>query len=783
MIIVLSVLAVMVPGPAAAAANQSASITASDQTTFTTNTTVVVSQVSFSNLAPASGVQVTASNASGDEFFNQTYTSSPTGKIHLNGSGNTVSLNTAISETQTITVYVKNSSSEKVLASKTLKVTVVKPDASVTTSGWKWQGQQLSITDQNSNVKAGDVLELMDDSGNPVGQINVGPNGQAIIDTSNLEGTYDLNNSNVRVTSFKVVAQTVSASFADSSATTDGSSSSQQTALDVNSNRGSWTATITANGLDGKDLQGIFGVGTPDGDKLTGVPMTNSKSLTADFAGVATGDYTFTVESSDTTAKDTASITVTKVGSKSASFPSAIVQGTQGDTVSIPVNLQNTDTATVWLGSKGVNYLTSVQVKDGNGDGKVTLQMNSYLAGRSKTLNKDAFSVKNSDDSIESVSLVTNPIASGNLLDTGDYEMNVSISGTEKDVGTFFLNDRSTDGVSVMTAPSGTSLGSLSDIQSAMSDGTLTADTSVTTDDLTVYKVTASGIYGMLDNQSGANTTASFNNLVSNGSLGLAVKQTNPGANAKANSLTLGSSLSSVTVVPDSSNNTLYVVLDASGATWSSGKAPADGDNLNTTFTVYKGSMLASKNQSVTASYSTVKPTAEFSQLTNDKLVIPGGGNVSVAGTSNYAAGTELTVRFRSSSSTNPFLKQQTVTVGADGTWTGQFDMSGLADGTTFSASIRKGNNVLSSKDGQIGIPTTTTPQVKTVIVTQPSPTPKVVTKVQTQVKTVVKTSQPKTVVKTVVKTSTSGQPGFGIAVAIMALLAAALLAIRRRDW
>jgi PGF-CTERM protein len=70
------------------------------------------------------------------------------------------------------------------------------------------------------------------------------------------------------------------------------------------------------------------------------------------------------------------------------------------------------------------------------------------------------------------------------------------------------------------------------------------------------------------------------------------------------------------------------------------------------------------------------------------------------------------------------------------------------------------------------------TPTPRVVTVEQPSPTPRVVT--ETRVVTVTVDDEETTPVTEM--TETQGQPGFGIAVAVVALLAAALLAVRRRD-
>jgi PGF-CTERM protein len=188
---------------------------------------------------------------------------------------------------------------------------------------------------------------------------------------------------------------------------------------------------------------------------------------------------------------------------------------------------------------------------------------------------------------------------------------------------------------------------------------------------------------------------------------------------------------------------------------------------------------------SVTSSFTVKDVSADFDNVRRiagtDTLEVLAEEDYEVTGTSNLAPGTEITVRARDSDEP-AFLKTDTVEIEEGGTWTATFDFSDLELDREFTWTIRKGGSTLEEIDGgvvtQIATPTQT-PRVVTRTVQQPSPTPREVEVTRTVIQP---SPTPREVTRVVEVTPTDGQPGFGIAVAIVALLAAALLALRRRD-
>ncbi|RNJ27542.1 PGF-CTERM sorting domain-containing protein [Halosegnis longus] len=160
-------------------------------------------------------------------------------------------------------------------------------------------------------------------------------------------------------------------------------------------------------------------------------------------------------------------------------------------------------------------------------------------------------------------------------------------------------------------------------------------------------------------------------------------------------------------------------------------------------------------------------------------MVAPSSEQI-ISGTTSIAAGSEITVRARATGD-NSFLKTADVTVGEDGDFSGTFDFSDTSNATEFTVSVpNEGVEDNAEVDGIVS----DAAQMET-----PTPTPEPATDTPTPepdegTDTPTATPGPATDTPTDggdTTTETSGsQPGFGGAVAIVALAGAALIALRR---
>jgi len=124
--------------------------------------------------------------------------------------------------------------------------------------------------------------------------------------------------------------------------------------------------------------------------------VSDEDELDATFDGWAEGDYTFTVDVADTTAEDTADITVGEAPDIATSFDADDYEGVAGDEVEFTVELEGADEAEVMImDDDGEFYTANLTVEDGSGSDNVTVVMNTYLAGQD---DDDAFTAADEDD-------------------------------------------------------------------------------------------------------------------------------------------------------------------------------------------------------------------------------------------------------------------------------------------------------------------------------------------------------------------------------------------------
>ncbi|WP_246983444.1 DUF7282 domain-containing protein [Halorientalis marina] len=355
-------------------------------------------------------------------------------------------------------------------------------DARLTSSGGPyWQGSDLVIkvsSQQNSQLqlREADDTDNGEEVGSFVSDLSMDGNGEAIVDTSNREGDYvvtqpggsasgvynfesgiaqddgttvsDSGGSSVdafdgnglvragsidntategaiEAASFEVTVQSLSASFKDTEI------SQERTFIELNSNRAGYVTTVTADGLDGDELENLFaaeidtdgddigehspesnsdGIGVDDSSiarydgaaftstaelQLTGNSSPNidddtiafrtqkeNANISLNFSEVETGDYTLNFEVADTDASASDSISNTEEEDVNAEILQPIARAGEGDNAAIPIQLENTDTATVNVGYNDVNFNLTFDIEDGNDDDVVTAGIDLYTVGR-----------------------------------------------------------------------------------------------------------------------------------------------------------------------------------------------------------------------------------------------------------------------------------------------------------------------------------------------------------------------------------------------------------------
>ncbi|WP_411968163.1 ArtA-dependent S-layer glycoprotein [Haloferax sp. YSSS75] len=527
----------------------------------------------------------------------------------------------------------------------------------------------------------------------------------------------------------------------------------------VSANAGSRSIDVVALDSDGDEVD----------DATDSFDLNGQGEADFNVGALDAGDYT--VEVTDTFSGVTVesdTVTVEKAADSSSDFSSSVITEQVGDIAEITVTMQGTDEAEVMIGGDNVGYTANVTVEDGNDDGEVVLLFNTYdVDSMSNT-----FDVDDSDDDVTVDDIDTGVTQT---LDAGDYDLEVATGGDADNVGTLVLEERSTDSQAVWTAPTGddADLTEASDVYDAIENSNLTQTDSVANGDVVVHQVVATGLEGAYEMDSLDTET------------NLTIEQTNPGPNREAKVL----NDSAATVIADGENDTYFFVydLDNVDATrtefYDEGASTKydveDDDAFNATFTVLEGNLSdVEDGEEVSAEYEVVAP--ELS-LDADPINVTASADQSVSGSATVAPGTELTIRVKSTGDTQPrFLKTGSAYVQADGSYSTAFDFSEQKSGDEFTVtvSVDAGSADDVSADGNVGdVQTETTTEETT---TEETTTEETTTEETTTEETTTEETTTEETEEPAETTTESSTPGFGIAVALVALVAAALLAVRR---
>lgn len=558
-------------------------------------------------------------------------------------------------------------------------------DATITDGNNYWTGQNL-LYDADANEEL-TLYQGVSDDGNSdefVREIVADEDGHYILGTSELSGSYYIENSDGTTVDFEVRTQTLSAEF-DSEFVSNGDSGNT-VELDVDSNRASSNIEVVADGLDDEDLRHVFAeYGTEDTDffidsenntvLLANYNNNNNNQFDLNFTGIDSDEYTFEFDVIDTDAATNASITVNDAGDANAQFSESVYVEERGDIVEFTVELESTNTADIYVGSDDVGYEADLTVTDHDGDDEVTVYFNTYTAGDGTG---DAFSThEDSDDTVT--------VSESNLdvdkLQQASYDLSASAAGEETDVATISLNERSTDGVEIMTAPANAELDSVEDILDYA-----TVDDTIAMQDKVIVGIEASGLEGSaLDSSADLVEGSAF--AQTDGAY-VTVEQQNPKMNRNAKTL----DVSQGTLVQDGDNNTHYLVFNTNDLNVN------DGEEYEATFTLDENSDFVSDEdatEEVSNSFSLVERMVNFDAMTEDEdgddllsFDLAGDDTITVSGDTTIAAGSEFNLRVRSAGE-SPFLKSAPVTVEHDGTFASTFDMSGVSEDAEFTVEAR----------------------------------------------------------------------------------------------
>jgi PGF-CTERM protein/surface glycoprotein (TIGR04207 family) len=551
---------------------------------------------------------------------------------------------------------------------------------------------------------------------------------------------------------------------------------------------------------------------TTSSQNLNGSGGNTYSFPTSTFTDADTANYTIEVSDLDTGATaESSSVQVTEAGTGAGDFGQSTYTDQRGDVVNITVEVEETSTATVTIGSDSAGFLSNVTVEDNNGDGEVLLQFNTWAADQNSFPSDggNVFNAFNADDvssgdqdAITAADVDANRGNDvGDLLDSGNYDLGVRAgsdsTASEQNVATLVIEERSTGDLVSWTAPSGEAPADLDELQEMIGTENVTQSSEIANGDVVVHQLTASGLEGALEEQlagSASNTSEAFYALEGNTDsafVDLTVNQSEAGSNRDAYGLVLNAT--NTDVIADSDNNTYYIVFDTddpvpvrqsgtdyaySGGSFSGPPTTVEDDNvLRANFTIYEDKgYLADSDQTVATDYELVNGDVSTDA---DPVNVSNAEGQTVTGTATVAPGTEVTVRISSDDGVQPsFLKTTDVSVQADGSWSATFDFSGQSVGDSFTIESSGGDGVIASDD-QLDVDGNVVESTG-MTTTEPADTTTSAPDTTTSAPDTT-TEAPGTTAEPGTETPTS-TPGFGVVVALTALIAAALLALRREN-
>ena len=435
------------------------------------------------------------------------------------------------------------------------------------------------------------------------------------------------------------------------------------------------------------------------------------------YNGFDTTDGPYIINVTDNQTGATAStgrITVSKAQDGKAAFENRIVTDERGDVTNITVQVDNTDTAHIFIGDDDEeNYAINATLTDEDDDGEITVQFNSYTAGDTK--GDTVLSLpENSDDSLDvggqHGGFANTPKTIG-MLEAASYGMNVTAGaspsvGNADAVGILRLNERSTENVRVLTAPSGTDV---TDDDISVYDRigvNLTQSDDIAADDVVVHQITASGIEGALAAEDSDNATDAFLSATEtetgttiNEPFSFTINKTNVGPNGVEKQFRLNNSNTDVSA--DSNNDTYFIAVDTSQLNYEDGTSLRHNDNtdeLTANFSA-EGPLTDSAADGVKSEFSAIDLEATLNTSISDHVTVSAAPRQEIIGTTTAAPGSEVTVQIESDSETHPFIFRPETTVRPDRTFTATQNFSDQSADVNFTVDVRRDSSKISASE------------------------------------------------------------------------------------
>jgi PGF-CTERM protein len=561
-----------------------------------------------------------------------------------------------------------------------------------------WDGQDIEYSiDQASNSSWNDgtfEIRTVDSDGDLDSLVaqRVADGQTLTVDSENLGvGKYALiSPEDDRDVDFEVVEQSLDVSVDSANVVNDGADA--DTEFEFDSNRAQFDLVVSVDGLDNDDLDDIFNAHNTrieDVDEDDSVDEdfvledVNADDFAADFDGIDEGEYAFEFSVYDTSASGEVDVTVGDANDGVASFSDgSVMSDYAGEEIVLPISLENTQTATVILGGEDDGYTVEATVTDEDEDGKVVLHFDSMVAGETDGVIDDAFVV--ADDSEDEVTITSESDIVGNPLDTGSYSVELSVDSRTTDYGVARVMENPAPQFESYVAPGDTAV----NYEDLMEAGTESG--SVAFEDYNVVKMDLYGYAGYIPDDAEANELIEGSSWSDASGIYFELKEENAGVNSNAEQL----DLANAELIQDEDTESLYLVIDPSDfpnaeedETYEF-RMVVTPDNDHLSDGMDADEIEDAEDVEVSAFLTVEEREATIDGLDDDDVNEISADEQNFTGTTTVAPGTELTLVAGSTDDASPFFMSQTVTVDDDRAFDFSFDLSDEAEGAEFEINV-----------------------------------------------------------------------------------------------
>lgn len=544
-----------------------------------------------------------------------------------------------------------------------------------------WMGQNIEYTDDTNDLQHEDThLELQKVDGDDtefVTELSAEDSDTLVIDTDGLDTeTYVLiveGDETDEEVEFDLRVQDLDITAEDHQVLNDDSDDST-TSFEVDSNRVGFYLNVTADGLEGEELEDIFGVSDAEDDTLE---VHEDDLDSVDFEDIESSEYEFEFDVVDSNATSTAVVTVSEPGDAQASFSDSPFSAPAGDTGEITVELDETDSAIVTLGDEDdIGYEVVFEVEDDTDSDNATVQFNTYQAGHSDD-------VVTSEDDIVTVQSQTD-FDSDHRLVAEQYDLTVEVEEgndvRETDLAYFNVEERQTDSVDTSALPASNVVSSYDDVVNA------TGTDTVADGDYLVVGVEVTGVFGAFDEAgvSDASDLAEGTTLADDHGIFAEIEESEAGPNTAP----VNVDLADADLYYDEDDGQVFFVY-----TVDEDSTDFELDNEYTAeFTVNEDNAYVDDEEDVAVvntTFGVEEAETEFVGLNeDDELEFAESDEVVVEADTNLAEGTEDEFVVRLESGDDPTVDDYETTV-ENGTFSASVDVSSLTDGDVFTVELR----------------------------------------------------------------------------------------------